>query len=145
MTPRTFGGLIALTVFVADQAGKIAVLMRATGEAAQNSAVLGPFLDLALRWNRGISFSLFAQDSAAGRIFLLGLTLAAIALLGWFPTLRRRRMRTPPYDLLRSGRDATASMRGSSSTISSFTGSGLPQSRLREIRKFPRLHLFIAT
>ncbi len=89
MTPRTFGGLIALTVFVADQAGKIAVLMRATGEAAQNSAVLGPFLDLALRWNRGISFSLFAQDSAAGRIFLLGLTLAAIALLGWWLSICR--------------------------------------------------------
>ena len=37
-------------------------------------APLTPFLDLALRWNRGISFSLFAQESAAGRWLLLALT-----------------------------------------------------------------------
>jgi signal peptidase II len=83
MTLRAFGGLIALAVLVADQSAKVAVLLR-SGEAAQNSAPLAPFLDLALRWNRGISFSLFAQDSAVGLIILLGLTLAAIALLGWW-------------------------------------------------------------
>ncbi len=45
---------------------------------------LGPFLDLVLRWNRGISFSLLVQDSAAGRTVLLGLTVAAVALLVWW-------------------------------------------------------------
>ncbi len=83
MTPRAFGGLIALAVFFADQALKAAVLMR-LGEAAQRSTPLAPFLDLTLRWNRGISFSLFAQGSAAGWIILLGLILLAIALLGWW-------------------------------------------------------------
>ena len=37
-----------------------------------------------MRWNRGISFSLFTQDTAAGRATLLGSTLLAIALLGWW-------------------------------------------------------------
>ena len=83
MNPRAFGELVALTVFVADQTAKVAVLSR-SGEAALNSAPLAPFLDLGLRWNRGISFSLFAQDSAAGQMILLGVTLAAIALLGWW-------------------------------------------------------------
>ena len=40
-----------------------------------------PFLDLALRWNRGISFSLLAQESAAGRWLLLALTAIVTALI----------------------------------------------------------------
>jgi signal peptidase II len=40
-----------------------------------------PFLDLTLRWNRGISFSLFSGDSASGPAILLALTGAAIVLL----------------------------------------------------------------
>jgi len=34
-----------------------------------------------LRWNRGISFSLFVQDSAVGRWLLLALTLVITALI----------------------------------------------------------------
>jgi signal peptidase II len=74
--------MIAVAVFAADQAAKAAVLSRLTGNATDSTA-LTPFLDLALRWNRGISFSLFAQNSALGLALLLGLTLAATALLGW--------------------------------------------------------------
>src|SRR5262249_59162422 len=48
------------------------------------STPLGPFLDLTLRWNRGISFSLFAGNSAAGQAALLGVTLAATGLLAWW-------------------------------------------------------------
>jgi signal peptidase II len=80
MTPRWLGGSVALIVFAADQSAKIAMLARSTG-AAQKSTPLTPFLDLALRWNRGISFSLLVQNSTAGRMVLLGLTVAAIALL----------------------------------------------------------------
>ena len=83
MRPRALGGLIAVGVFAADQAAKAAVLSRLTGKAPDSTA-LTPFLDLALRWNRGISFSLFAQNSALGLALLLGLTLAATALLGWW-------------------------------------------------------------
>lgn len=80
MNPRWLGGFVALIVFAADQSAKIAMLARSAGSARQ-STPLAPFLDLALRWNRGISFSLLVQDSTAGRMALLGLTVAAIALL----------------------------------------------------------------
>ncbi len=83
MKPRALGGWIALAVLVADQAAKVVVLSRA-GHAATEAAPLTPFLDLSLRWNPGISFSLFAQGSHFGRAVLLALTLAAIALLGWW-------------------------------------------------------------
>jgi len=83
MSPRALGGLIAVIVFAADQAVKAAVLSR-FAEAGPESTPLTPFIDLALRWNAGISFSLFAQDSPLGRASLLGVTLAATAALGWW-------------------------------------------------------------
>ena len=82
MTARPLGVLVALAVLAADQAAKLAVLARfADGPEATPVA---PFLSLVLRWNRGISFSLFTQDTEAGRAALLALTLAAIALLSWW-------------------------------------------------------------
>jgi signal peptidase II len=75
--------MIAVAVLAADQASKAVVLSRLTGNATDSMA-LTPFLDLALRWNRGISFSLLAQDSTLGLALLLGGTLAATALLGWW-------------------------------------------------------------
>ena len=83
MSPRALGGLIAVIVFAADQAVKAAVLSRFT-EAGPESTPLTPFIDLALRWNAGISFGLFTQDSPLGRASLLGVTLAATAALGWW-------------------------------------------------------------
>lgn len=83
MSPRLFGGAVAFAVFIADQAAKFAVLAGLAG-SAQNEILLAPFLNLALRWNRGISFSLFAQNSTAGRMALLGLAVAAVALLTWW-------------------------------------------------------------
>lgn len=93
MSPPLFGVAIAFGVFLADQAVKFAILAAAPG-ADGDSAPLLPFLDLALRWNRGISFSLFAQSSAAGRLVLLGVTGAAVALLLWWLSNCRTRLAT---------------------------------------------------
>ncbi len=82
MTPRALGALVALAALAADQAVKLALLARP--EAAFEATPITPFLDLVLRWNRGISFSLFTQDTAIGRAVLLAVTLGAIALLGWW-------------------------------------------------------------
>ncbi len=81
MTARGFGLLVALAVLGADQAAKFAVLDGSVG-ASPAPVPLAPFLDLALRWNRGISFSLFSQRSDLGETALIGLTLAATVLLG---------------------------------------------------------------
>ena len=70
------GGVVALGVMLVDQSVKAGVLAH-SGGSELDSTPLGPFLDLTLRWNRGISFSLFAGDSAAGQAVLLAVTLAA--------------------------------------------------------------------
>ncbi|MGC2784040.1 MAG: signal peptidase II [Roseiarcus sp.] len=77
------GGLIALAVILVDQIAKAGVLAR-FGESEVIPTPFAPFLDLTLRWNRGISFSLFARDSAAGQAVLLAVTLAAAGLLAWW-------------------------------------------------------------
>ena len=77
------GGVIALGVIFVDQIVKAGVLAH-SDESGLASTPLGPFLDLTLRWNRGISFSLFAGDSAAGQAILLAVTLAATGLLTWW-------------------------------------------------------------
>ena len=76
-------------VLALDQASKLAVVRYFDATAARRSP-LTPFLDFTLRWNRGISFSLFAQESAAGRWLLLALTLAVTALLGVLAVARAR-------------------------------------------------------
>jgi signal peptidase II len=83
VNPRWVGGVVAFSVFAADQTAKITVLM-SSGVSTRTSTPVLPFLDLALRWNRGISFSLFVEDSTAGHMALLGLTTASVALLVWW-------------------------------------------------------------
>jgi len=89
MRPPALGFAIALAVLAADQLIKLAVLAFARGSAGAPEP-LAPFLDLALRFNRGVSFSLFAQRSEIGEILLIAFTLAATALLGLW--LRRSRL-----------------------------------------------------
>ena len=80
MKPPALGGVVALAAVLVDQIVKAGVL----SYSARPDVVprpLTPFLDLALHWNRGISFSLFARDSAFGQIALVALTLAVTGLL----------------------------------------------------------------
>jgi signal peptidase II len=80
MRPPAVGGVVALAVVLVDQIIKAGVLSYSARPDADPTR-LTPFLDLALRWNRGISFSLFARDSALGQIALVALTLAVTGLL----------------------------------------------------------------
>jgi signal peptidase II len=80
MRARTLGALAIIVVVALDRAAKIVVLSNFDATAATPIS-LTPFLDLALRWNRGISFSLFAAESAVGRWLLLALTLVVTALI----------------------------------------------------------------
>jgi signal peptidase II len=81
MKARLAGGLVALAVLAADQATKLLVLDGLKMVEFQRIALV-PFFDLYLRWNTGISYSLFPQTSAGGRWTLLGLTLLVTLLLG---------------------------------------------------------------
>jgi signal peptidase II len=80
MKPRNLGALVALAILAIDQASKLWVLF-GLKMAAYDKIKVTPFLDFELLWNPGISFSLFQQGTATGRWILLGLTLAATALL----------------------------------------------------------------
>src|ERR1700727_3017517 len=80
MKPPAVGGVVALAVVLVDQIVKAGVLAYFAGSDVE-PAPMTPFLDLALRWNRGISFSLFARDSVLGQFALVALTLAVTGVL----------------------------------------------------------------
>ena len=90
------GGVVALAIVLLDQIVKAGVLAYFSGPSV-DPRPLAPFLDLTLRLNRGISFSLFARDSAAGEAALLAVTLAATVLLAWW--LIRSRSALPAVGL----------------------------------------------
>ncbi|BCJ91663.1 lipoprotein signal peptidase [Terrihabitans soli] len=74
-------GLITGAVtFLADQALKLWIL-NAYDLASRGRVEVLPFFDLILVWNRGISYGLLQQDGLIGRLFLLGLSLAACVFI----------------------------------------------------------------
>ena len=79
MQARALGGVAILGALALDQASKFAVVRYFDAQGA--SFGLTPFLDFTLRWNPGVSFSLFAQETPAGRWALLAVTGAVTALL----------------------------------------------------------------
>ena len=80
INPRILGAWALVVVFGLDQASKFAVV-HGFGGGETGSTYLLPVLDLVLRWNNGISFSLLPQNTTAGILGLLAFTLAAVALL----------------------------------------------------------------
>jgi signal peptidase II len=81
--PLAVGGVVALAVVLVDQIAKAGVLAHFDRSGIDPSP-LGPFLNLTLQMNRGISFSLFARDSASAQVALLALTVAVVGLLTWW-------------------------------------------------------------
>jgi signal peptidase II len=81
LKPRDLGLVLALVVLVLDQASKIGVV-RGFENGSLQGGPLAPFLDLALRFNRGVSFSLLRQDSALGAALLTAFSLSVAAALG---------------------------------------------------------------
>lgn len=74
--------LAALTV-LADQAHK-AWMLYVYDIGAKGTVTLTPFFDLVLVWNPGISYGLFPQDSALGRVgLILFACVASLALIVW--------------------------------------------------------------
>ncbi|MBL8589402.1 MAG: signal peptidase II [Methylobacteriaceae bacterium] len=90
MNRRTLGVAVAAATFLLDQASKLWLIH--VFEIGERQPVrLAPFFDVVMAWNPGISYSLFPASSAAGRLALLAVTLAATALLAvwlWRATTR---------------------------------------------------------
>jgi signal peptidase II len=78
--PYTVFGLIAAAITVAlDQASKLYLLF--VHDLPANPVRLGPFFDFVLARNTGISYGMFQTSSALGQGVLLGVKVAAVALL----------------------------------------------------------------
>ena len=77
------GILAALAVAALDQASKFWLLHAFDLESRGRVKVL-PFFDFVLTWNRGISYGLLQQETALGQWLLLGVKVAAVALLGYW-------------------------------------------------------------
>ncbi len=80
MQPRRTGIALAALVFAADQASK-AVMIYGVDLGSTGPLAFGPWLDLVMAWNPGISYSLFSAQSTAGWLALLGFSAAAVVLL----------------------------------------------------------------
>ena len=75
-----FGVGVAAVTAAADQAVKLWLLL-VFDLGARSPVHLGPFIDLVLVWNTGISYGLFPQVGPLGQWALLGIKAVAVALL----------------------------------------------------------------
>ena len=74
------GLVVAAAAFLIDQAHKWWML-EVFGIAERGLVTVTPFLDLVLLWNKGISYGLFPQDSRAGQLVLLAVSLIIVVVL----------------------------------------------------------------
>jgi signal peptidase II len=80
MSPRIFGLIALVATLIVDQSHKLWMLF--VYRIADHQPVhVGPFLDLIVAWNPGISYSLLRATTDIERYLLLGLALAAVVLL----------------------------------------------------------------
>lgn len=83
------GFAAALVVALADQLSKLAILRLFAAHADARALPVAPFLNLALTWNRGMSFGLFDTDARLNAVVFT--VLAAIIVLGLVVWLARVR------------------------------------------------------
>lgn len=74
------GFLWAFLALVADQASKLFLLFLYE-LPLRYPITLGPFIDLTVEWNRGVSYGLFQQDSDLGRWLLIGVSVFAVIFM----------------------------------------------------------------
>ncbi|HZJ11310.1 MAG TPA: signal peptidase II [Methyloceanibacter sp.] len=77
------GLAVAAITVVADQANK-AWMIHVYDIGAKGKVTLTPYFDIVLLWNKGVSYGLLPQDSALGRLGLIGFAFgASLALIVW--------------------------------------------------------------
>lgn len=83
MTPPRLGLVALLLTLILDQASKI-WLYFGTDLVLTQPWRVGPFADIIVVWNKGVSYGLFQQDGALGRWILVAISaVAAVALVAW--------------------------------------------------------------
>ena len=82
------GLIVAVLVAIADQALKL-WLMFVFELGRRGRVALGPYVDLVLSWNTGISYGLFREQGMLGQRILFAVKIVAVALL-WVWLAQRR-------------------------------------------------------
>ncbi|WP_246184915.1 signal peptidase II [Paracoccus aestuariivivens] len=75
-------GLIALLVFVVDQALKYLVVHLLQLDRVREIDVISPWLNLRMAWNQGMNFGLFASDVDVMRWVLIAIAVAVCLWVG---------------------------------------------------------------
>ena len=83
MSPRLGGFLVAAATLVVDQANKL-WLLNVFDITMRQPVRVGPFLDIVMARNPGISYSLLSAHSPTARWALAGFTAAATLLIGFW-------------------------------------------------------------
>jgi signal peptidase II len=83
--PREVGLIAAALAVIADQGSKLFMLYHAGFAQMPPGAAIPvfPFFNLVMVWNPGISYGLFPASGRLGTFLLVGLSLVAVAVLGW--------------------------------------------------------------
>jgi signal peptidase II len=102
MSPARIGYLAAILTFVADQASKLFLLF-GFELPMREPVALGPFVNLIVVWNRGISYGLFQQGTDLGRWLLIGLSIIATIGIGVWIGRAAGRVLTLALGLLAGG------------------------------------------
>jgi signal peptidase II len=103
LTPRFRLGLIAaVAVLALDQAAKLWLLF--VFDIGHRGAVrIGPFFDLVLAWNVGISFGWLQNDSALAQVALTAIKAVAVVVLAIWMTRATTRIATVALGMIIGG------------------------------------------
>ena len=102
MSPPRFGLAAGILTLAADQASKL-LLLFGLDLPLREPVALGPFLNLIVVWNRGISYGLFQQHSDIGRWLLVGLSIAATLAIGYWLSRTDKRLLALALGLIGGG------------------------------------------
>ena len=102
MSPARIGYLAAILTFVADQASKLFLLF-GLELPMREPVALGPFVNLIVVWNRGISYGMFQQGTDFGRWLLVALSIVATIGIGFWIGRAAGRVLTLALGLLAGG------------------------------------------
>jgi signal peptidase II len=102
VSPARIGYLAAFVTFVADQASKLFLLF-GYELPLREPVALGPFVNLIVVWNRGISYGMFQQGTDFGRWLLVALSIVATIGIGFWIGRAAGRVLTLALGLLAGG------------------------------------------
>lgn len=98
MSPRRLGAFCAVVTLMLN------ILIERPLMGVANSFVIIPGLaDFHHAWNRGVSFSLFTQNSDAGRYLLMAGLAAIIVMVAWLTWKSTTRLSAVGYGLILGG------------------------------------------